>query len=78
MSDTRAAGVSHATILAAVDRVRETAPVYDWNCVPGQWLSYTLLLALPFPASVVRPDSQSPVWLCKPKRRGKGASGERE
>ena len=72
MSDTRASGVSHATILAAVDRVRETAPVYDWNCVPGQWLSYTLLLALPFPASVVRPDSQSPVWLCKPKRRGKG------
>jgi hypothetical protein len=72
ISDNRAAGVSHEAILAAVDRVREALPAYDWNCVPGQCLSYTLLLSLPFPASVVRPDSQCPVWLCKPKRRGKG------
>jgi hypothetical protein len=31
-----------------------------------------LLLALPFPAKVVRPDADCPVWFCKPKRRVKG------
>jgi hypothetical protein len=53
------AGVSHNDIIAAVARVREAAPAYNWNlkCVPGQWLTYTLLLALPFSAEVVvRPD----------------------
>jgi hypothetical protein len=31
-----------------------------------------LLLALSFPAKVVRPDADCPVWFCKPKRRVKG------
>jgi hypothetical protein len=38
----------------------------------GHWLVYMLLLALPFPARVVRPDADCPVWFCKPKRRVKG------
>ena len=63
MNDTRAAGVSHEDIIEAVVRVRDAVPGYDWNCVPGQWLMYTLLLALPFPARVVRPAGQNPVWL---------------
>ena len=29
---------------------------YDWDCVPGRWLIYTLLLAMPFPAFAVRPE----------------------
>jgi hypothetical protein len=78
MSDTRAAGVSHEDIIEAVARVRDAAPGYDWNCVPGQWLMYTLLLALPFPARVVRPAAQNPVWLCKPKRKVKGVQQERD
>jgi hypothetical protein len=39
---------------------------------------YTLLLALPFSQRVVLPDAQSPVWLCKPKRRVKGVQRERD
>lgn len=78
MNDSRAAGVSHEAILESVNRVREAFPTYDWNCVPGQWLTYTLLLALPFPAHVVRPDVQNPIWLCKPKRRVKGLFPERD
>ena len=78
MNDSRAAGVSHEAILVSVDRVRVAVPAYDWNCVPGQWLTYTLLLALPFPAQVARPDAQSPVWLCKPKRRVRGVQPERD
>ena len=77
MNDTRAAGVSHEDIIEAVVRVRDAVPGYDWNCVPGQWLMYTLLLALPFPARVVRPATQNPVWLCKPKRKLKGVPQER-
>ena len=78
MSNTEHAGVSHNDIIAAVARVREAAPAYNWKCVPGQWLTYTLLLALPFSARVVRPDAVSPVWLCKPKRRVKGVQRERD
>ena len=58
--------------------MREAAPEYNWDCVPGQWLMYTLLLALPFSASVVRPDAQNPVWLCPPKRRVKGLQRDRD
>jgi hypothetical protein len=47
------------------------------DCVPGQWLIYTLLLALPFPAKVVRPDSASPGWLCPPKRKRHGVVPDR-
>ena len=78
MSDTRAAGVSHEDIVAAVARVRDATRGYNWNCIPGQWLMYTLLLALPFPASVVRPDAQNPVWLCPPKRRVQGVQRDRD
>ena len=78
MSNTEHAGVSHKDIVDAVARVRETAPGYDWDCVPGRWLVYTLLLALPFSARVVRPDhAVNPVWLCKPKNRVKGVQRQR-
>ena len=43
--------------------VRSATIGYQWDCEPGRWLIYTLLLALPFPAVAVRPDAQSPVWL---------------
>jgi hypothetical protein len=55
---------AHAeAILAAVQLVRDAVPGYDWDCIPGYWQTYTLLLALPFPAKVVRPDPLQPVWL---------------
>ena len=77
MSDTRNAGVSHGDILGAADDVRAALVGYNWDCVPGQWLIYTLLLALPFPAKVVRPDTVSPVWLCPPKRKRHGVVPDR-
>ena len=69
MSNTEHAGVSHQDIFTAIARVRDATPAYNWKCVPGQWLSYTLLLALPFSAKVVLPDTFSPIWFCKPKRK---------
>ena len=77
MSNTENAGVSHADIIDAVNAVRAAVPGYNWACVPGQWLVYTLLLALPLSARVVRLDAQLPVWLCKPKRSFKGVRRER-
>jgi len=73
MSDTRHTGVSHFDILDAVDEVRAACPSYDWDCVPGQWLTYMLLLALPFSKKVVRPDPRGPVWTRKPRRGQEGA-----
>ena len=78
MSNTENAGVSHKDIVDAVTRVREAVPVYDWECVPGRWLIYTLLLALPFSERVVCPDADSPMWLCAPKRRVKGVQRVRD
>jgi hypothetical protein len=54
MSNTAHAGVSHDAILAAVQLVRDAVPGYDWDCMPGRcmpgyWLTYMLLLAVPFP-----------------------------
>ncbi len=60
-SNTMHAGVSRDAISDAVQLVRDAVPAYDWSCVPGRWLTYTLLLALPFPAKVVRPDAAQPV-----------------
>ena len=72
MSNTINAGVSHRDILDASWMVRDALLEYDWECVPGCWLIYALLLALPFPAVAVRPDPVSPVWLCPMKRKRKG------
>ena len=69
LSDTRNAGVSHSAILDAVSFVRSASNGYQWDCEPGRWLIYTLLLALPFPAVAVRPDAQSPVWLRRMRKR---------
>ena len=77
MSNTQNAGVSHGDILNAASRVRAELDGYDWNCTPGRWLIYTLLLALPFPEVAVRPDAQRPVWLCPPKRKYRGVVPER-
>ena len=78
MNDSRSAGVDHVAITDAAAAVRAAAPSYDWNCLPGQWLVYMLLLAMPYPERVVRPDIGAPVWLCKPKRRSKGVARERD
>ena len=72
MSDTRNAGVSHSDILDAVEEVRRATQGYQWDCIPGKWLIYTLLLALPFPAVAVRPDPVNPIWRCDTKRRMRG------
>jgi len=78
MNDSRNAGVDHVAIHDAATAVRTAAPAYHWDCLPGQWLVYMLLLAMPYPAHVVHPDAGAPVWLCKPKRRWKGAARERD
>ena len=44
MSNTSNAGVSHGAILDAVWNVREALRAYGWECEPGWWLIYTLLL----------------------------------
>ena len=61
MSNTSKAGVSLSDILDIAADVRAAVPGYDWACVPGRWLIYTLLLALPFPEVAVRPDAEQPV-----------------
>ena len=63
MSNTAHAGVDHDAIHDAARNVQQLARGYDWNCLPGQWLTYCMLLALPYSAQVVQPpaDSASPV-----------------
>lgn len=78
MSNTINAGVSHSDILDAIAEVRLALAMYNWDCIPGRWLIYTLLLALPFPAVTVRPDAVNPVWLCPPKRKRRGVEPERD
>jgi hypothetical protein len=77
LRDTRNAGVSHDAITAAIDVIRMVSRNYDWDCTPGKWLIYTVLLALPFPEVAVRPDAVSPIWLCPPKRKRNGAEPPR-
>jgi hypothetical protein len=51
--------VSHPAsdaILAAVQLVRDVAPGFEWDFIPGHWLKYTRLLALPVPDKVVHTD----------------------
>ena len=62
MSNTENFGVDHIAIHAAVRDVLTALQNYQWDCVPGQWITYTILLALPFPEKVVRPDAQNPIW----------------
>ena len=78
MSNTGHAGVSHGDILDAVRGVREALSGYEWDCEPGRWLIYTLLLALPFPTVAVRPDRLNAVWLFPMKRRRKGVVPARD
>jgi hypothetical protein len=42
---------------AAVSDVRRIAQNYYWECTPGRWLIYVILLGLPFSKSVVRPPA---------------------
>ena len=78
MSNTSKAGVSHSEILDAARDVRAALSGYNWDCIPGRWLIYTLLLAMPFPEVAVRPDAEQPVWLCPPKRKCKGVEPGRD
>ena len=59
MSDTRSAGVDHTAIYDAVDAARQLVRDYDWDCLPGRWLTYCLLLAIPYTEKVVLPPPQS-------------------
>jgi hypothetical protein len=63
MSNTESAGVDHRAIHAAVHDAKRIARTYDWDCMPGRWLTYCLLMALPYAERVVvQPqDSASPV-----------------
>ena len=47
----------------ALEAVRSEIPLYHWDDTAGKWLIYTLLLAIPFPAKVVRSDPARPVWM---------------
>jgi hypothetical protein len=49
------AGIDHAAIGDAATNVIRIVQTYDWNCLPGQWLMYCMLLALPFIEKVVCP-----------------------
>jgi hypothetical protein len=74
LSNTRNAGIAHRAISAAVCRVKEVLNAgYEWDCLPGKWLVYTILLAIPFPMKVVRPDSQQPIWI-RPMRKRNGVA----
>ena len=75
MSNTQKAGVSHDEILMATSRVRIALPGYDWDCMPGRWLTYLLLLAMLFSAKVVRPTA---AWVGAPRRKYKGVTRDRD
>jgi len=78
MSDTRNAGVSNADGPLTTCGLRWFAMTGTASvAVPGQWLIYTLLLALPFPAKIFCPDDASPIWLSPPKRKRRGVVPER-
>ena len=63
INNTIHAGISHAAINDALEAVRSEIPLYHWDDTAGKWLIYTLLLAIPFPAKVVRSDPARPVWM---------------
>ena len=46
ISDMRNAGISHSETLNAINVVQDLVPGYQWNCVPGRWLVYMILLAV--------------------------------
>jgi hypothetical protein len=58
MSNTAHAGVDHDAIRDAVQAAKALVHGYNWDCEPGRWLIYRLLLALPYPAKVVMPPLQ--------------------
>ena len=62
LNDTRKAGVSHDAIAEAIHAVQNARTNYVWDCIPGRWLIYTILLAVPFPEKVVCPDAVNPLW----------------
>ena len=63
MSNTENSGVNHRFIQSAALDVEQLANRYDWDCLPGRWTMYCIVLAMPFPAKVVvpPPGSASPV-----------------
>ena len=59
MSNTENSGVNHRFIQSAALDVERLANRYDWDCVPGRWTMYCIVLAMPFPAKVVVPPPGS-------------------
>jgi hypothetical protein len=35
--------------------VRGAVATYNWVCMPGTWLTYMLVIGIPFSATIVRP-----------------------
>ena len=63
MSNTKNSGVDHQLIKTAAYEVEQLTDQYDWDCMPGKWTMYCMILAMPFSAKVVLPPpgSASPV-----------------
>jgi hypothetical protein len=70
-------------IPAAAVAVRNSAAMYNWNCMPGTWLTYMLIIGLPFSAAVVRPPARrytnpapsAPLMSARQRAAAKAAPG---
>jgi hypothetical protein len=63
--------------------VRGAAATYNWVCMPGTWLTYLLVIGLPYSAAVVRPPARrytnpaptAPLMSAKQRAAAKAAPG---
>lgn len=51
-----------STIPTAVAAVQEAIAGYQWDCLPGRWLQYLLILAMPYSERVVKPTDDGLSW----------------
>jgi hypothetical protein len=51
---------------------------YDWDSTPGRWLTYCLVLAMPFPEKAVRPDNTVPWTNPRKSRKSQRRNGSNE
>jgi hypothetical protein len=51
-----------STILTAVQAVQEAIAGYEWDCLPGRWLQYLLILAMPYSERAVKPTDDGLSW----------------
>jgi hypothetical protein len=55
-----------STIPTSVTGVQAAIPGYNWECLPGRWLQYLLVLAMPYSERVVRPTTDGMPWMNLP------------